>query len=1198
MLNKFIYIDSKEEFQNLLNQGEVLDEAIVFIEDTREIWNHGTYFDGKSIDDCVSNQQFNELLSASNYEFVDLGLPSGLKWATCNIGANSPEEGGLYFAWGETEGHTKDTERIFNTDSYKHYKDGEYTKYTIYTFEKRDDLTTLEPCDDAAYVLDTCRMPTKDDFEELVNNTDFKHIQVKGINVLKCISRVNDNYILIPLAGSYCQNGSKLLFSGEMAMLWSSSLDCSHSLSRSSAGAYILQIDLTESDPYVDTTYRDFGVNIRPVQDSNFSSKTNFKDILLKIFNLKEELKATKTEIPTKVSQLENNSNYITKTEVFNSYQVKGNYALESDIEIENGVYAVDANGELIDYNTADSSALGVALVVGEHKFMIANSDATNDGSNRYLYWTKSTSDLLLLTNNTNVDGTNSEGYLPKPDGTFAGSTKAHLSGDFTTWTTGALSDFNGKDNTTVIAASSSDVKDICTVLNTFNTTTDSNNIGKNDWYVPACGQLALMWLNKKEINEAFAKIGGNALADEYWSSSEKSATYAWIVDLYNGYIYQGYKSNDSKVRFVRNLPVKTLNERITNLETSKQDVISDLEEIRSGSALGATALQAQDLNNYALSVSGQINNINSNMNGVSSEVANVKRIAEAAQTKATNNESVISQCATKNELNTAIADLVDSAPETLNTLNELATAISEHKDVTDALDAAIANKANKTEIPTKVSQLENDVPYALKSDVEVGGDAPNGVYAVTADGKLIDYHTADSSCIGVAFISANQKVMIAKANATDGTNTKLYWGKNLYEQDVPNLEYLADDTAAKADYNGKANTEAIIAGYAALGKDMDSRDMCKVLETYNEGGYIDWYVPAAGQLYEIYTNRTAINQALTAIGSTAFKSNGYWSSSDYSSSHARSMDFFGGSVSYYSKNKYTYVRFVRDLSPKSLKEKVIELEQSIPTKLSQLENDANYITASDLNAKQDTLVSGTNIKTINGESILGSGDIIINNSFGGGIPIVEELDPDASLGTLVRYKQNINIDKVEIINKTCSIKDLTYRTLDPDNDYYNYVIKGDIITKINFLMPNVENIPSKFKQECCAEFIICSNTEWFGMGVCYDQGSFEVYGFDGRVWEIISNNQINQEGMEQLDNFFNNSKIYYSGIFLYPDSPISIEECFDLLDYFITVNAIKEINTTEEITKVVPYIKQQYGWESLITENSDFNNDFNFDFD
>ena len=56
-----------------------------------------------------------------------------------------------------------------------------------------------------------------------------------------------------------------------------------------------------------------------------------------------------------------------------------------------------------------------------------------------------------------------------------------------------------------------------------------------------------------------------------------------------------------------------------------------------------------------------------------------------------------------------------------------------------------------------------------------------------------------------------------------------------------------------------------------------------------------------------------------------------------------------------------------------------------IPTKVSQLENDANYITASDLNAKQDTLISGTNIKTINGESILGSGNITISGSSSSG---------------------------------------------------------------------------------------------------------------------------------------------------------------------------------------------------------------------
>ena len=189
-----------------------------------------------------------------------------------------------------------------------------------------------------------------------------------------------------------------------------------------------------------------------------------------------------------------------------------------------------------------------------------------------------------------------------------------------------------------------------------------------------------------------------------------------------------------------------------------------------------------------------------------------------------------------------------------------------------------------------------------------------NGVYVVTATGQFVDKSAATPDCIGVAFISANQKVMIAKADATDGTNKTLYWGYNLYEQDVPNLENLADATAAKADYNGKANTSAIIAGYAALGKDMDSRDMCKVLEIYNEGGYTDWYVPALGQLYEFYSNKAAINEALTAISGNSFTSNSYWSSSESSSSRIYYVGFLSGDVSTYNKSSGRYVRFVRDI--------------------------------------------------------------------------------------------------------------------------------------------------------------------------------------------------------------------------------------------------------------------------------------------
>jgi hypothetical protein len=84
---------------------------------------------------------------------------------------------------------------------------------------------------------------------------------------------------------------------------------------------------------------------------------------------------------------------------------------------------------------------------------------------------------------------------------------------------------------------------------------------------------------------------------------------------------------------------------------------------------------------------------------------------------------------------------------------------------------------------------------------------------------------------------------------------------------------------------------------------------------------------------------------------------------------------------------------------------------------------------------------------------------------------------------------------------------------------------------------------------------------------------------------------------MKYFESIFNDSEVYYSGIFSHPDDLMSIEECFDLLDYFITVDTVKEIKTTEEITKVIPYIKQWHDWESLITENSDFNNDFNLDF-
>lgn len=221
---------------------------------------------------------------------------------------------------------------------------------------------------------------------------------------------------------------------------------------------------------------------------------------------------------------------------------------LDKQVDKTIKVYAVSATNALIDYTTADNTAKGVAIVAGEHKFMIAKSDATNDGSNYNLYYDYDKGDLSL-TNYSNADGTNSYGYL-------GGSSTPQLSQDFTTWTAGALSDFNGKSNTQVIAASSSNAKDMCKVLETFNA--GSDNQGHSDWYVPAAGQLALMYLAKTDINAALAKIGGTAFNESgsYWSSSENDAGDAWFVVFLNGLVgsVYGSKDNNDRVRFVRDL--------------------------------------------------------------------------------------------------------------------------------------------------------------------------------------------------------------------------------------------------------------------------------------------------------------------------------------------------------------------------------------------------------------------------------------------------------------------------------------------------------------------------------------------------------------------------------------------------------------------------------------------------------------------
>lgn len=159
------------------------------------------------------------------HEYVDLGLPSGTLWATCNVGAETPEGFGDYFAWGETR--PKD---VYDWGSYK-YGDSinhrfELTKYcTDMLYGQNgfvDSLTVLEPADDAATANwgADWRMPTRREWEELFATTTIVWTTQNGVGG-RLLTGPNGNSIFLPAAG-YRMDGDCV--GPELGIYWSSSV--------------------------------------------------------------------------------------------------------------------------------------------------------------------------------------------------------------------------------------------------------------------------------------------------------------------------------------------------------------------------------------------------------------------------------------------------------------------------------------------------------------------------------------------------------------------------------------------------------------------------------------------------------------------------------------------------------------------------------------------------------------------------------------------------------------------------------------------------------------------------------------------------------------------------------------------------------------------------------------------------------------
>lgn len=200
----------------------------------------------------------------NGHEYVDLGLPSGLKWATCNLGAASPEEYGGYYAWGETE-----EKEYYSWGTYKYFYFDENRNYSItkYCTESDygivDDKIILEPEDDVAHVKwgGTWRMPTETDFDELCKNCTSKwttHNDVKG----RIFKGPNGNSIFFPAAG---YNADDVCLIGGIGYYWSSSLKGGRSLGDYSDKA--CSLDMTKSTLECDANHRDLGHSVRPVSE-------------------------------------------------------------------------------------------------------------------------------------------------------------------------------------------------------------------------------------------------------------------------------------------------------------------------------------------------------------------------------------------------------------------------------------------------------------------------------------------------------------------------------------------------------------------------------------------------------------------------------------------------------------------------------------------------------------------------------------------------------------------------------------------------------------------------------------------------------------------------------------------------------------------------------------------------------------------
>jgi len=212
---------------------------------------------------CKKNKEPNNG-TYNGHDYVDLGLPRGTLWATCNVGADNPEDHGDHFAWGETQ------PKAVYTDSNYIYSHGGYFEFTKYCTKPEygyngftDNLKTLQPSDDAATVNwgEGWRTPTINEWIELVTKCSHTFTTRNGVNGCVFTGR-NGNSVFLPVRGRIGDDKSSI--EDDIGNYWSSSLN--KGLPFYAKGFQFI-IGFDDCDIYNDFS-RCAGYSVRPVRAS------------------------------------------------------------------------------------------------------------------------------------------------------------------------------------------------------------------------------------------------------------------------------------------------------------------------------------------------------------------------------------------------------------------------------------------------------------------------------------------------------------------------------------------------------------------------------------------------------------------------------------------------------------------------------------------------------------------------------------------------------------------------------------------------------------------------------------------------------------------------------------------------------------------------------------------------------------------